>query len=235
MIEIKLVEEKPDLPKLNFPYSLIISNYHSDDIDEIYDKGFVPFCSSFKMTRSVRVNISKFNLNSENRRVLRIAESYHLKSNIVEIKKCNFIYDDYFISDCIEFAKKHYVDGGELSKNKLISIYENPLITHVFTLEDESLQYPVGTVFLCKHANLIHYWHAFYDSKLVKNQHLPLGKYLMLSVISKSSELKCKYIYLGAAYDRHDLYKVNDWNGLEWWNGNFWDNDIKLLKKMCAL
>ena len=42
-----------------------------------------------------------------------------------------------------------------------------------------------------------------------------------------------KYIYLGTCYGEKALYKVRDFKGIEFYDGNKWMKDNKILKDLC--
>jgi hypothetical protein len=42
-----------------------------------------------------------------------------------------------------------------------------------------------------------------------------------------------KYVYLGTSYGEKSLYKVRDFKGLSFFDGNRWNSDMKLLKNKC--
>ena len=41
------------------------------------------------------------------------------------------------------------------------------------------------------------------------------------------------FVYLGTCYGEKSLYKVRDFKGLSYFDGNQWDNDVKTLKSKC--
>ena len=43
------------------------------------------------------------------------------------------------------------------------------------------------------------------------------------------------HLYLGAAYDHSDYYKINDWQSLYWWDGEKWSADTACLKNLCRV
>lgn len=233
MSDINIIyEEYPgDLANLKFPYIPCVVDFSHKELPKIYDKGFIAFGSSLKMARSVRVKLSSFTLNSENRRLFRNAESFHPKLIIQKKSEVAYIHEQSFINECIAFAKERYVDGGTLNAEKYYEIYNNSIVTHVATLYFGKKL--VGTVFICYMGEMAHYWHAFYDLELNKRHKLSLGKYLMLTLINHLKELGALYIYLGAAYDQDDYYKINDWNSLQWWTGESWSDDASKIQELC--
>ena len=56
---------------------------------------------------------------------------------------------------------------------------------------------------------------------------------MMFNVILWASKNDLKYVYLGTCYGEKSLYKVRDFKGLSFFDGNQWNNDMKLLKQKC--
>ncbi len=55
----------------------------------------------------------------------------------------------------------------------------------------------------------------------------------MFSVINWAFEKEFNYVYLGTCYGEKSLYKVRDFKGLSYFDGNQWDNNMKALKTKC--
>ena len=55
----------------------------------------------------------------------------------------------------------------------------------------------------------------------------------MFSVINWSADHNLKHVYLGTCYGTKSLYKVRDFKGLAFFDGNKWNSDMKLLKVKC--
>lgn len=230
-LNVVFKEEKADLPHLCFPYTPVIERYLPEQIPSIYDHGFVAFGHQFKMARSIRIDLSSFQVNSENRRLLNKALAHQPEIHFQKKTDVAYIHSDAFIQRCINFSQLRYVDAGYLTQESYLEICENPLITHIVSLHlDGAMR---GTVFVCHHGDMLHYWHAFYDLDFNALHKLALGKYLMLKTIQLAQELRCSHIYLGAAYDKSDYYKIKDWCGLHWWDGCAWSSNIKLIKSLC--
>ena len=43
----------------------------------------------------------------------------------------------------------------------------------------------------------------------------------------------CIFVYLGTCYGKKALYKVRDFKGIEFYDGNEWNDNVKVLKKLC--
>jgi len=60
-----------------------------------------------------------------------------------------------------------------------------------------------------------------------------LGKYIMEQVIYYAKSKKLKYVYLGTCYGNKALYKVRDFKGIEFYDGEIWNSNVKSLKEIC--
>lgn len=230
-VKVIFQESQAQLSDLRFPYIPMIEQFQPSQIPNIYNHGFIAFGRHLKMARSVRVNLKYFVCNSENRRLLRKVEHMNPQVKLCQKEHDKQILQDHFIDSCIAFSEKRYVDDGSLTRERYLEICHNPLITHVLSLSCHGVRR--GSVFICQFGDMMHYWHAFYDLNFNAQERIALGKYLMLRTILHAQDMGCAYIYLGAAYDQCDYYKINDWNALSWWDGNGWSEDIKCLKSLC--
>ena len=62
-----------------------------------------------------------------------------------------------------------------------------------------------------------------------------IGKKLMCFAEELAKKNNKKYIYLGTCYGRDSLYKVRDFKGIEYFDGNKWIDDIEKLKSICKI
>ena len=81
------------------------------------------------------------------------------------------------------------------------------------------------------YGNGLHFWFSFYDVNLLSDS--PVGKWLMWKMIKWAKENSMDYVYLGTVYLEKALYKVRDFKGLEFFDGNNWNTDMELLKSKC--
>lgn len=231
-LKIEYIEEQANLPLLNFPYSPTISSFNSSQIPEIYNRGFIAFGNKFKMARSIRVNLMNFSPSKKNRQVLSRVQKFSPQYHIEKKEDAKYIFNENFIMQCIHFSHLRYVDDIFLDREKLLEIINNPLINHVASIYlNEKLR---ATAFVCQHDSIMHYWHAFYDIEFNLKNRLSLGIHSMLSTIQYAKSNGITYLYLGAAYDIHDYYKVANWNSVEWWTGSSWSKDINKIKSLCG-
>jgi arginyl-tRNA--protein-N-Asp/Glu arginylyltransferase len=89
----------------------------------------------------------------------------------------------------------------------------------------------VGLVLLGADDTAWHYWFAFFALDFATN--LPFGKWAMTQSLELASQNGLEYVYLGTCYGAHSLYKVRDFKGISYFDGNQWSEDSKALKELC--
>jgi len=189
-----------------------------------YEAGFVftrVARGAMDQTRSVRIDLSKFELSSENRRVLK-------KTDGLELQSIPLPYADY-TWQLGKLAKDFYGDKfgvGTFSANKIKELLTGPTSNFnrllVYTLNNT----PVGYCIAYENNDLLHYSYPFYD-RATDISNLGLG--MMLRAIVHAQETGKKYIYLGSAQRPTDTYKLQ-FTGLEWFDGEQWSMDYESLK-----
>jgi len=230
-----------------------ISDFSPENISTLYDDGFV-FTRLGKgvmiQTRSVRINLDKFELSSENKRVLRKTED--VKLNIITLPHPD--YDWHIHKLGVDFYTKKF---GEktfsankikelLTSNKsnynLLLEYRHceeqgdaaiPLITEKNGIASPSVRndnVPVGYCVCYQNKNLLHYAYPFYDLETEINN---LGIGMMTKTIISAKDKGLKYVYLGSAQNEKAIYKTQ-FTGFEWFDGEVWQNDIEKLKIILA-
>lgn len=214
-------------------YSFGYCNYaireKGDKLSDLYSAGFVPFSAApnvkdlFYMARSVRVVLSDWNLNSENRRVLK--RFPELKRKVFPMKQ--FSKDDQrFLEFCeTYFYKRH---GKGIMPRERVKHILDTIVTHVieYRLGSEGL---VGYVFLVEDDELCHFLFSFYDLNYMNKS---LGMHLMIDIVRYAQDSDKKFCYLGTAYGKRGIYKTN-FEAIEFWNGSRWLRDSKALRKRC--
>jgi arginine-tRNA-protein transferase len=227
-MKITLQEFAHNYRKYLFGYTLHAEREENDSVDDLYEKGFLPFTgniaieNTYYMARSCRVDLEKFSVSSENRRVQKKIAS----QNFITSKHTaeHYINDDTFIKFCLEyFTKRH--GSGIFSRERLQFVLLFSKEVYVIKYTDEQ-----GNViaYVIEVAGKIasQYWFSFYDIKAA----LPsLGMWLMLDCTITAKENELKYYYLGTVFGEKALYKTN-FNALEYWNGNAWIQNIANLK-----
>lgn len=224
-------ENNVDYSTYTFNYAVYCLKETEDELDQIYDKGFLPYTGNinledelFYMARSLRVNLENFSDTSENRRVNRLIEPLEIQLTPYAINEIEM--DDNFCKGYIE----ERIGEDNMSFERWEYIKSRPIANTVFEFknsEGKLYGYVLGVVT----ENIVHYWFAFFDTDYMRTH--SLGKYMMWSIINWSKNNGKAYVYLGTAYKPTALYKIRDHKGLEFWDGSLWNSDIKVLKDWC--
>jgi len=198
-----------------------------DALHQLYALGYLPYSGSpnahnvFYMARSARVDLARFELSSENRRIAKKFDGEFTKERIA-FK--DFAVTHEFIDFCLSyFAQKH--GASAMPKARLEHILASGLMTHIIVYTKESK--PVAYVFAVADEHCEHYWFSFYDLSLARQS---LGLWLMLDCLRDAKARASMHYYLGTVYGETALYKTN-FEPLEWYDGKSWSSDIKLLKE----
>lgn len=212
----------------------------SDQLYQVYAQGLLPYTGAteytegmrsdeiFYLARSVRIARDEFSLSSENRRVLRKAAEMGISCNIYEKNALNL--DEGLIRYCQSYASERYKQG-DMSEDRLTYVWQRKCLTHIAIYEIASTV--IGYVFLCADAHSTHFWFSFFDTQFMHK--LPLGKYLMLDSIQRAFIHGCQYMYLGTCYGEGSLYKVRDFKGISFFDGQGWNPDLSKLKEHILL
>lgn len=204
-----------------------ITDFSDASINKMYDAGFV-FTRMGKgmmnQTRSLRIDLSKFSLSSENRRVLK-------KTDEIKLATTPLPYTNY--SWEIGKLGKDFYDTkfgeGTFSANKVKELLTEPdksNFTTLYTYERANAE-KIGYCIVLETNNIVHYCYPFYKlDAAIPN----LGLGMMLRAIEAAQAAGKKYIYLGSAQRPSDTYKLQ-FEGLEWFDGKKWQTDQEALKK----
>lgn len=227
-------ESSIDYNNYKFGYSVNLILNDNDSIENVYSQGFLPYTGDIKnkdeiyyLARSIRVNLNDYERLSENNRIVKNAKKkYNIKFESID--KSKFIYNDKFYKFCIDFSKKRFINKP-LNKERLSLIIDrkNHNKTYIFSIKNKI----IGYVLAYETNNIIHYWFSFYDTKYLNE--FPLGKFMMEHLVYHAKKLNKKYIFLGTCYGEKALYKVRDFKGIEFYDGNKWIKNIRLLKDFC--
>ena len=221
-----------DYTTYTFNYATYCIKGAQSEIPEIYNLGFLPYSNdtelkheTYYLARSLRVNLKHFKESSENRRVEK--KIIELNPVFKVIPKEEFdLNNDSFFQFCLNYGKNRFSEG--LDKNRLHYILNTDSITHIFQFEMNGKE--AGYVITIIESGTLHYWFSFFD---LNYQNYSIGKYMMFHTINWAHINKLAYVYLGTCYGEKSLYKVRDFKGLEFYDGNHWNSDMKLLKQKC--
>ncbi len=221
-----------------------ITDFSDANIESLYDEGFL-FTRTGKgdiyQTRSVRIDLKKFKLSSENRRILKHTESLELKTAAIPFPDYDWtihklgkdFYATKFGEKTFSAQKiKELITNKDKSNFNLMLSYQAPIriLKHIAFKDTDDKHaggYPIGYCIALETKNSLHYCYPFYhlDSKI---QNLGLG--MMIKAIVLAQEADKKYIYLGSASRPTDTYKLQ-FEGLEWFDGRNWQTDLVRLKQ----
>lgn len=202
-----------------------ITDFSDENINSLYTEGYL-FTrvdrGVMHQTRSLRIDLSKFELSSENRRVLRKTEEITLKVTTLPSSEYHWTIGKMGK----DFYQQKFGDGT-FSANKIKELMNDETKSNFttlfsYTVENETLGYCIAR----ETDDMIHYCYPFYDlSKSPKD----MGLGMMTRAVVFAKEQKKKYLYLGSAQRPNDTYKLQ-FEGVEWFDGEQWKSDTETLK-----
>ncbi|UCE93956.1 MAG: GNAT family N-acetyltransferase [Flavobacteriaceae bacterium] len=221
-----------DYKTYTFNYATYCIKEEKSELPEIYNKGFLPYSNNldlkeetYYLARSLRIELADFTETSENRRVDRKIQEIKPSFEVIPVKDFD-LKDPQFLSYCFEFANQRFSEP--ISMDRLEYIFNAQSVSHVFRFTTNGK--PVGYVITIIEQGTLHYWFAFFD---LDNPKYSLGKWMMFSVIRWAFQNDLSYVYLGTCYGEKSLYKVRDFKGLAYFDGNQWVKNVKSLKAKC--
>ena len=218
-------EQKSDYGSYQFPYAVWAIPEAGENPSEIFHAGFLPSSRQldrFYLCRQIRVNLPKFKLSSENRRILRKGKGV----NVALVPREKYAYTP----ERRQFFKT-YADikfGKDvMTFERLDALFSSPIISHllVFTDAPSGAEIGVATLYV-EGAALAYYYYAFYDLNYYARN---LGMFMMTSAAALFAERGFKQLYLGTCYSQTALYKTQ-FAGAEFFNGFRWSDDLDELK-----
>ncbi|MEI6887027.1 MAG: GNAT family N-acetyltransferase [bacterium] len=201
-----------------------IADLSLENIENYYDKGYKftrLAIGNMQQTRSLRVDLSKFELSSENRRVLKKFPSLN-----ISIKELPLSEYDWKIGKLAKdfYSKKFGENTFSANKVKeLLTIKGNFNCILEFNNTNEEV---IGYTICFKTSNILHYSYPFYDLAYEKTS---LGISMMTQTIEYCKQNGLNYVYLGGVTKPLDQYKLQ-FSGLEYYE-NTWQMDLTKLKE----
>lgn len=211
------------------------------DLGITYDSGFLPFSGSpeiknhFYLCRSARINISKWFLNSENKRILK-KQTQVFKKNVYKSLKdfekkegkenYNLLFKFY-----LEYFKN--IHGEKImSSERLTFIFSQDFINRIVVYKDEVGSIS-GSILMVesfeKNSQHLHFWFSAYS---IDMKNTGFGLWMFLDEIENLKNIDNKfkkYFYLGTCYGAKAKYKLN-FEAVEFFDGETWNSNIKELK-----
>lgn len=215
-------EYKGNYENYKFPYLVYLQANEHDNIDEIYERGFLATRikkNYYYLARNLRINLKEFSLNSENRRVLKKIEGLELENRKLE----NFDFDYSITKLASDFFKKKF-DKIIITPKKLKWLFKGEFFTNVLVYKWNKKE--IGYCITMETEELLHYAYPFYKSDLIGSN---LGMSMMIKAIEYAKQKNKKHVYLGTVYTPKSLYKTQ-FKGIEWFDENSWNKDIEKLK-----
>lgn len=213
----------------SFAYCVYAQREGKEDIAPIYEKGFLPYSGAkgvdglFYMARSVRADVQKSEMTSENRRVLKKFDGEFNKviKTVQDVR-----HDPHFFKLCHSYF--NLAHGSKMPQARLELILDAGIISRVVEYQKEGV--PVAYFLSVEEESFSHYWFSFYHHEYAKTS---LGMWLALdSIRDLKKDPKKRYFYFGTCYAEKALYKTNV-TPLEFWDGTAWHSDVKVLKTLC--
>lgn len=214
----------PDYENYHFPYQVWLLREEGDQPEKIYDQGFLPIRSIpnlYYLTRSVRVNLSEFELSSENRRIIKKTEN--LITSFLPLTDFNYY------PSVQKFCKDYLVkvaSGSLVTAATIRNIFNKGVYNQIFVWKEKNSQKDVGYAVCYLNDILIQYGHSFYDLSFPERS---LGARMMLEAVRWAKDNNRKYAYLGTCYSKNALYKT-EFKGIEFFNGFTWSDNLEELK-----
>jgi arginyl-tRNA--protein-N-Asp/Glu arginylyltransferase len=204
-----------------------ITNFSNRNVNALYNEGYV-FTRLGKgimqQTRSLRVDLSKLKLSSENRRVLRKADG-NLNMGYHSLPYQNYSWEIGKLGK--DFYGKKF-GPGTFSANKIKELLTNSEKSNFNTLLTYSQENEVlGFCVAYQTTKMLHYSYPFYSA----GKKAGLGMMMMTKAVLAAKNEQKKYVYLGSAQRPTDKYKFQ-FSGLEWFDGKKWNSDLNNLKKI---
>jgi arginyl-tRNA--protein-N-Asp/Glu arginylyltransferase len=205
-----------------------ISDFSPNAVQALYEDGWVFTRKSrgtMHQTRSLRINLSKFELTSENRRILK-------KMKGVDIMAARLPYENYswiIAKMAKDFYEKKF-GPGIMTANKI-----KELVTDVAESNFNTLLIYGGRGYCVSYAgdSIFHYSYPFYDlARSTKD----MGMGMMIQAILHAKENGLSHIYLGSLQRPGDIYKLQ-FRGIEWFDGGpgktgTWQTDVEKAKNI---
>ena len=210
-----------------------INDFSEKNISDLYDRGFV-FTRLNKevmhQTRSVRIDLGKFEPSSENRRILRKGEHITLEKYPIPYSKYSW--------EIGKLAKDFYDAKADnaFSANKIKELITTANNFNILLIFSNSLSSPpdtpsgnitnLGYAICHKNKTILHYSYPFYD---LEKSPKDMGLIMMTKTIVEAKTSGLKYVYLGSLQRPNDVYKLQ-FSGIEWFDGKEWRNNVEEVK-----
>ncbi len=206
--------------------TLSVSPENHREADQAYEKGALYTRiekNLMTLTRSVRIRLSKFNLSSENRRILK--KNTGITLTVVPLPHAEYSWEIGKLGK--DFYETKF--GPDIfSANAIKKLCTEPHNFNTLFVYKDSQGNVVGYCIAYMTPSIIHYSYPFYDLAYTQNS---LGLGMMLLALQYAQETGRSYIYLGSLQRPNDTYKLQ-FEGLEWFDehSHTWSTNIDSAK-----
>ncbi len=216
-----------------------ITDFSEDSVATMYEHGYV-FTrvdrGVMQQTRSIRIDLSKFELSSENRRILKKTEAISLSPRSLPYSEYNFelgkLAKDFYSlkfgpgTMSAQKIKEMLTDSGNSNYNLLLAYTSS--INNSTSSEIPTENKIIGYSICYSSPSILHYSYPFYDLATSPND---MGMGMMVRAIEHAKNSGMKYIYLGSLQRPGDVYKLQ-FGGMEWFDGTTWSTDTESVKNI---
>jgi len=207
-------------------------NFSNEQIENLYSEGYLMSRQGrgiFNQTRSLRIVLDKFSLNTKNNRVLRRNTDISIVAKQLPMSNQDYSWQIHQLGS--NFYRSKFGDmimSASKIKSMCTSNKENPNFILKYINQQNIV---VGYCISYQTDNILHYAYPFYDLSIPKDKFLGMAMIIKAILYSKSSNKK--YFYLGSVVDPKSIYKLQ-FNGIEWFDESLmiWITDIKKLKSI---
>ncbi len=217
-----------------------IADLSEKNVADMYDHGYVftrTGKGAMQKTRSARIDLSAFELSSENRRILKKTEGLGMTIHELPLKDYEF--------SIAKMAKDFYdqkFGPGIMSAQKVKEMLTDPSASNFNRLIEYALdgrpiegatpaRYPgIGFAIARVTGSFMHYSYPFYD---MDGSPKDMGLGMMIRAVLSAKEAGLKYAYLGSLQRPSDTYKMQ-FKSFEWFDGKNWQTDLEALKQELA-
>jgi len=211
----------------------VIQDFSGESVSSCFENGFVftrETKGSMYKTRSLRIDLSQFDLTSENRRVLNKCQDLNIDIIPLPIDQTKYDWRIHKLGKDFYENKLHLENTFSANKIKeLITNKDESNFNFLFKYSIGSKDFGYAICF--KNNSLLQYAYPFYD---YVNFHNNYGMAMMLKVILFAKENGLKYIYLGSVSRPEDVYKLQ-FKGLMWFDQTNWQaGKIDELKQLIS-
>ncbi len=196
-------------------------------ISDAYNAGYV-FTrlgkGKMQQTRSIRIDLSAFELSSENRRILKKMSGLTIQDMHLPLPVDSY---DFKIGKLAKDFYEKKFGAGIMSAQKIKEMLTDSDKSNFNTVLKYTETSPIGFSICYTNKDILHYSYPFYDLNAPKDT----GLGMMTLAIQYAKEHGLKYIYLGSLQRPTDTYKLQ-FSGIEWFDGTSWNTNIEEVKKL---